>query len=331
MPTEKKYNSTTSLSAADNNKPYSSINNSSKYLQNTPLRRSERVAKNKANNILETSEANMGRKKKSQSKTNPQGNLSSSTNEINTPPKLRKEENASDIRKFWTRNVQSNGPVEPILQQQESEHNEKKEKGKSHENNTINPLLLHSSKTIIIKQEWNGNIPDGVFPPDSVRKQYANKIKQDSIEEERKIEESLLLPPLENENDVNSTPDNETINHTGQVNSPTSQAKAKENELTDESKSNEEEFPVGEYDQDYDEKEILSEGEIDDLECEDDENTIDSGNTTLWGTKEELEKVRELPSVRYQFSFLLEDITISQLKEEHDQKDKNLMTILICK
>ena len=89
----------------------------------------------------------------------------------------------------------------------------------------------------------------------------------------------------------------------------------------------ESQYLEGEYNQDYDKKEVLAEDEKEESIKSDDSsqtcnNTIDSENTTVNQTKQEMDKIKELPSVRYQFSFLLEDVNLEQLREEQEGKKK---------
>ena len=295
-------------------------NNSRSY--STNVRRSARVAQQKAHISSTTQEANMARKKKSRGKNNAQSTTTSSNNDQASQKKSPKRGNASDIRNFWNTETPKKDKKPQATNLGISEEEKKlKEDNKA----SINPLLIPMSKTIVIKQEWNGNIPEGVFPPEAVKQEYANQLKLERAYEEQSKIDPPHLSESDNE-DMEESQRTEELQHQDrtetqtQTNSETERGKKSE-EVND---SNDMEFPIGEYDQDYDEKEILSEGELNDLESETDENTIDSGNTTLWGTLEELDKVRELPSVRYQFSFLLEDITLTQLKEEHENKDKKL-------
>ena len=66
---------------------------------------------------------------------------------------------------------------------------------------------------------------------------------------------------------------------------------------------------------DYDEKEIISEPEQkEETYYPSTHQDSKNNNTTTWGTKEESNKIRELSSVLYQFSFMLEDVGIISLQ-----------------
>ena len=247
---------------------------------------------------------------------------------------------ASDIRSFWkdkklTTTTKSPDRIVNDVQPQDSIKDTKTaEKKKS-----INPILIPSGKTIIIKQEWNGNIPDRVFPEfpeksvdsgkvadgiDNVQQVLFPATEDDENEkEDGQLDSKLdnlysvnkeiidqITPPLDNKQPVNEMQQQENLENDEIKKSPEDNGDMQDSE-----------FPVSEYDEDYNEEEILDKDERN-MDSSDDENTISSGNTTIWGTKEELDEIRELPSVRYQFSFLLEDVSLEQLKKEHDSKDK---------
>ena len=53
-----------------------------------------------------------------------------------------------------------------------------------------------------------------------------------------------------------------------------------------------------------------------DFNNQDDINTVNSNETSVLQTREEEEQIQELPSIRYQFSFVLEEVTTTQLQDD---------------
>ena len=248
-----------------------------------------------------------------------------------------KSPNTSDIRKFWGGGLKST----PKSNSKEMKE-DKEEQQESQQNQLKSPSSpKDSQEEMKIKEEWNGNIPPTTpanwddlpntqqdLPENGAAK--SPDFSEESEKEDEGVDQHKDLhsqdPKGSNENTLN----NEATNHSGSTQNLDNKT-FKGGESQEDKEQSQLEMS-GEYDEDYDTQHIFKEDERETTQDqsgftdEDDVDTIDSGATTVLRTQEQLNEVKELPSVRYQFSFLMEDVTLAQLSEEHEKEDKTNIT-----
>ena len=266
--------------------------------------------------------------KKKQRKNNPSNKNTTVKKKDKEKRKRTTQTPASDIRNFYQKKTPT------VTKEEVTDEKPTSDKDKLQDNV---PAKAPDGAPIIIKEEWNGNIPGPYESPShtSPKNDSENEIKRQLFDDKEEYKELEDTSDEEQQDEVKTETENDdeeselTRAKKAQFEIPDSKeesdspVESKQDEVGTKSESKEEhEFMTGEYDPDYDEDAILDDEEKEEasLSSEDSENTIKSEQTTVQMSKEELKKVRELPSTRYQFSFLIEDMTLAELKEEHEGK-----------